>query len=185
MERFWCCSLLTAEAASLIAKAATAGNGVVMAEARTAGLMRNLGLLWMADRLPEQTAAALRIAESTAGLSVNTALRDACGAGHRTAAEYLGKSWNLPARVVAAMSTRGSTGTAGGNAGLAGIVGLADRMVSDLYRSPDEPFDALASRRFGVDLDTARTVHPLLVKQLPGMRELAKSLFLARRLGRS
>lgn len=184
-ERFWCCSLLTAEAASLIAQVATDGNGAVMAEARTAGLLRNLGLLWMADRLPETTGAALLAAESTAGLGVDTALYDACGIGHRAAAEYLGKSWNLPARVVDAMSTRGSRGNAGGVVGLPGIVGLADRMVSDLYRYPDEPFDALASRRFGIDLDTARAVHPSLVKQLPAMRALAKSLFLARRLAGS
>lgn len=176
---------MTAEAASHIARVTTAGNGAVMAEARTAGLLRHLGLLWMADRLPEITGAAFRATEATIGLSMHTALCSTCGVGHRTAAEYLGKSWNLPARVVAAMATRGSRGTADEIAGLAGMVGLADRMVSVLYQYPDEPFDALASKRFGIDLDTAKTVHPLLVKQLPGMRELAKSLFRARRLGRS
>ncbi len=172
-ERYWCCSLLAADAASMLCRATNPDDESASATARTASLIGNLGLLWMADRMPGETGAALRRAGEETGVSVDAALSDACGFGHKTATEWLGKAWNLPDAVLTAICGTRTTG-------LGGVVGLANKMVSDVYRDPAIAFDAAMPTRFGVDADPAQTVHLAVCERLPRMTDLAKSLFAAR-----
>lgn len=171
-ERYWCCSLLAADAASMLCEATNPNDEHTCAAARTASLIGNLGLLWMADRMPEETGTALRRANGEADVCVDAALYDVCGFGHRTATGWLGKAWNLPDAIVTAISGTRSTG-------LGGIVDLANRMVADLYRDPATAFDASIPARFGVDGDPAQTVYLAVRDRLPRMTDLAKSLFAA------
>jgi len=58
-QRFWCTALLNADAAFWLAPLARAAAPVEPQTARTGGLLHNLGLLWLADQLPDATNQAL------------------------------------------------------------------------------------------------------------------------------
>lgn len=103
-RRYWCSALLSAECASLLAAAARPAPPMPPAAARTAGLINNLGLLWLADALPAETDRALGAVAADPALSVSAALLTACGVSDGDAGEALGRTWNLPETLTAAMS---------------------------------------------------------------------------------
>ncbi len=91
---FWCSTLLNAEAAAWIAQHAWRDD---MATARTAGLLGNLGLVWLAESLPVQTGAALEEARNAPAGHLNQRLHAACGLGYDEAGALLAEAWRLPA----------------------------------------------------------------------------------------
>ncbi len=98
---FWGTALLSAEAASRLAERVMPTD---MATARTAALLANLGLIWLADALPKETAAALSIAEELAPGSLNEVLRQHCGLGFDEAGALLADAWKLPEPLQAALA---------------------------------------------------------------------------------
>ena len=99
-ERFWCCTLLTSEAAELLSRPAQAGI------ARTAGMARNLGLLWLASAVPEQTDAALHAAART-GTPLAPHLQQMVGISHHEATAMLMDAWHLRALISTAHEADG------------------------------------------------------------------------------
>lgn len=93
-RRYWSSALLTAEAACLVARASAYEDDQT---ARTAGLLRNIGLLWMADAMPGPTGAALQVAADNEAEDLETVLRDHCGIGYLEAGSLLAAYWQLPA----------------------------------------------------------------------------------------
>lgn len=91
---FWSSALLNAEAAGWVEQQAWRKDA---GTARTAGLLSNLGLVWLAESLPVQTAAALRPAGTTQDGNLNERLRAGCGLGYDEAGALLAEAWQLPA----------------------------------------------------------------------------------------
>lgn len=96
-HRFWTSALLNAEMAGWLAERLL---GDQVSVARTAGLLSNLGLLWLAEVMPEETDAALRDGETLPG-GVNSALIDRLGFGFDQAGAWLAEAWQLPAALQA------------------------------------------------------------------------------------
>lgn len=90
---FWSSALLNAEAASALSEQVIRDQLPV---ARTAGLLSNLGLVWLAESLPTQTGAALKQAAGTPFGGLNDVLADHCGIGYDQAGALLAEAWNLP-----------------------------------------------------------------------------------------
>ncbi|MFK7829592.1 MAG: HDOD domain-containing protein [Congregibacter sp.] len=88
--RFWCGSLLASEAARLLADV----NRVDAAVASTAGMLKNLGLLWLTDIEPQLTEAALNEAKDT-GTPLAMLLTGAVGMTHSEATVHLLDAWNF------------------------------------------------------------------------------------------
>jgi HD-like signal output (HDOD) protein len=104
-QQFWLTSLLRAEAASML------GTGVpddTANTARTAALLSNIGLLWLADYMPKQTGQALAMAREDPSLSVNDATRQYCGFGYDVAGSALAMHWKLPEVLVSAIAQQHS-----------------------------------------------------------------------------
>lgn len=88
--RFWCGSLLASEAARVLADL----RGINAAIASTAGMLRNIGLLWLADIQAEQTAAAL-MATDDEGAELGELLRQSTGMSHVEATVHLMGAWGF------------------------------------------------------------------------------------------
>lgn len=176
-RRYWCSALLVAEMASRLAFASSETVAVMPSTARAAGLLHNLGLLWLADCLPGETAKALAMTANEPGLSVNAALIACCGVGHNQAGSALAHAWRLPSPVLAAMSyhTPGQAGTMEGN--VAYLVATAAALVSTLYREPEESTVNLLFGGLNIGVDSREQVYSELNAAFPRIQELAGNLF--------
>ena len=96
-RRFWTNSLVRADAASLLADPA---DRELREAARTAALLSNLGLLWLADYMPVETTDALADVEAGTASSINRAIRAHCGFGDDLAGAAIATYWRLPAVLV-------------------------------------------------------------------------------------
>lgn len=121
--RFWCCSLLAAEAAGIIGE----GQGLNASFAKTAAMMSNLGLVWLADAAPDPTQEALELAaQHPEGASLGELLTDKVGVSHRQATHHLLKVWNLSADLCDANDPQSM-------APLATVCRAGARLAADVY----------------------------------------------------
>jgi len=92
-RRYWLSALLTAEAAHLCAK----DNKDVCADtARLAGLLHNIGLLWMATQKPDETSKAINYKKSNAAYSLAYCMQQQLEVDYFTAGGYLASYLELP-----------------------------------------------------------------------------------------
>lgn len=96
-KRYWMSSIIAADIASRLALELDLDPGT----ARAAGLLHNIGLLWLADRAPAETAAALKAAQEYGDIGIDARLQDECGVGYRAAGTLLLKRWALPEALIA------------------------------------------------------------------------------------
>ncbi|MCB1773425.1 MAG: HDOD domain-containing protein [Gammaproteobacteria bacterium] len=99
-RKFWTTSLVRADAASLLADRETRET---RESARTAALLSNMGLLWLADYMPRETADALADVDDGRQASVNAATLDRCGFGYDIAGTAIATYWKLPSVLVSAI----------------------------------------------------------------------------------
>lgn len=139
--RYWCSALLAAEGAALLAPHLRRHDPACDEETmRTAGLLHNLGLLWLADRCAAPTAAALEVASR--GVPLGLALRMSAGFDHREAGGELALAWGLPEPLRVAMRHHGSREYDGPHWPLAAGCGAAAALASMLCANPRGSFDA-------------------------------------------
>lgn len=129
-EYFWCSALLTADAASMLVDVSSARNGLEPSTARTAGLLHNLGLLWLVDRLPTELAQALTMVNENQRGSLQQALHELLGFDQAQAGGQLAKGWGLPEPLTVAMSRYLESDYQGPQSGIVSTIGLAVKLVS-------------------------------------------------------
>jgi HD-like signal output (HDOD) protein len=170
---FWSSALMNADAAFWLADRVL---GEQLSVARTAGLLSNLGLVWMAEALPEETALALLSAsEDAPSGELNISLADHCGLGFDEAGALLAEAWQLPPVLRDAIAHQFDRRDDAPP--LSQIVSAAARMVSTLRRGQDwtDP-DALLDR-LGLPLDGQQEVYERLGASRQATIELAETLF--------
>jgi HD-like signal output (HDOD) protein len=104
LEYYWCSVLLAADAASRLVPVSSPVHEFEPATLRAAGLLHNLGLLWLVDRLPAEVDQALAMVKHGQVESVQLALSQVLGFDQAQAGGYLGNSWALPQSLVGAMT---------------------------------------------------------------------------------
>ena len=176
LEYYWCSVLLAADAASRLVSISASKHGFEPATARAAGLLHNLGLLWLADRLPAEVDRALAMAGTGEAESLQQALNRVLGFDQTQASGYLGASWGLPEPLVSAMRFYPQEGYQGEHDALVNVVGLADRLVSAVVK--DEPCCGQEVRlsTLGITEANLHDVYEQIKSQLPRTREIAKVL---------
>ena len=97
-RRFWTCTLLAAEAAGRLSTPHQLDNSI----ARTAGMLRNLGLIWLVDLAPEQTNRAFSAIADEEFSDLSSALTEHVGISHLQASKSLLTNWELPKELLAA-----------------------------------------------------------------------------------
>lgn len=127
--QFWSSALLNAEAAGWIAQRVCRND---VATARTAGLLSNLGLMWLAEALPTQTGAALMVARDAPMGELNRQLSVQCGMGYDEAGALLAEAWELPSPLRDAIAQQFRNDTE--SVPLSRVLHGATRMVGHLRR---------------------------------------------------
>lgn len=102
MQRFWCRSLLTADIA--VSLALTTDRDSSSGQVRTAALLHNLGLLWLADQLPDEIHQVLMKHRDTPESQLGQLLNDDIGFDYADAGSFLGMEWGLPESLVTAIA---------------------------------------------------------------------------------
>ena len=177
---YWCSALLSAECASLLAAsarpAAPLSTPLPPATARTAGLINNLGLLWLADALPAETDDALEAVAADPALSVSAALISVCGVSDGDAGEALGKAWNLPAALTAAMSGRAAPGACHEVLYCVRLIRCVHAIVASALDDSALAVDDILLQQLGLNVTGTETIRAELVAMLPELNQLAAEL---------
>ena len=92
-KKFWISALLTAEAAYL---SASKTSDVCPDTARLAGLLHNVGLLWLADKRPEETADAISQSQNNENISLSQALLENYNIDLNALSGHLASAIELP-----------------------------------------------------------------------------------------
>ena len=100
-RRFWLSSVIAADTAALLAPTFD----VNAATASIAGLLHNLGLLWLAHSMPQECSTALARHASEPESSLDELLRNSCGQGYRQAGFTLLTHWSMPEQLTQTMLT--------------------------------------------------------------------------------
>ncbi len=175
--RFWTSALMTADASSRLVPLASAVDGPEPSVARTAGLLHNIGLLWLADQMPNEVSQAITNQNLDDQHSLTHALEDLIGFDAAFAGGHLATAWNLPEPLVTAIGHCGIRDYGGLYWETACIVGAAKLMVSAAYEHQPlfgaETFVA----RVQVDPVEVQDVFEQVEQQLEKTSSLAKILF--------
>lgn len=172
-ERFWCSALLTADAASRLALAVSGDHGPQPATARAAGLLHELGLLWLVDKLPDEVDQALVMVETQRATNLQQALSRVLGFDQVKATARLADAWGLPESLAAAMTHYFDPGYRGPQKAMVDTVGLAVLLVSAILA--DQPCPPPDGRVPGLGIGAGHFVeiHAALAGQLEKTRAIA------------
>ena len=163
--RFWVSSIMTSDLASVMAR----DLDVDGAAARAVGLLHNIGLLWLADVMPEAINMALE--ESGEVESLNHAIQQRCGVSYKTAGEYLFERWQLPGVFIAALGELQDELDAD-ELLMRQLVDAAKSLASLVCLGSESP--TLAA--LGIDETVLRDAFQVAQNRLPSTLELARSL---------
>ncbi len=176
LEFYWCSVLLTADAASRLVSVSSSKHEFEPATARAAGLLHNLGLLWLADQLPAQADQALILAENDEVESLQQALSQVLGFDQAQAGGHLGSSWALPEPLISAMAYFPEADYQGSQCELVTTVGLAVRLVSAVLKEEPCPGQDTRLSRLGITEENLSNIFEQLKGQLVKTRDIAKVL---------
>ncbi|MDX2506543.1 MAG: HDOD domain-containing protein [Gammaproteobacteria bacterium] len=174
-QRFWCRALLVADTSSWLAQSAGAGHAPETV--RAAGLLHNLGLLLLADQLPDETHQVLQQHNEIADSHLERLLHDRLGFDHCDAGGLLGETWGLPAPLVTAMAHHLKAPESLSLEESSSIVGYAVTMAHAAeqqipWQAPDSMQASL-----GISPIEANRLFAQVITQLEKTRELAEILF--------
>lgn len=178
-ERFWTTSILVAEGAGLLASKLPNNTDSVEFKntAYTAGLLHNLGLLWLADSLPQETEKAFLSVYEAPLLPLSEALKQHTGADYCEAGNWIGKQMKFPAVLNIAIKYHHTVAYKKASWETSLLVGAATNMVSSLHKKSNEMPTNIRLESLGLGYSTQGSIFQQLSKNFEKTRELAKTLF--------
>lgn len=150
-ERFWNSSLVVADGAAMIASNIPDFSDQEVKIIHSAGLLHILGLLWLADHIPEETSEALAASASMDSISTRDALSSIVGIDYCDVGKMLGAAWALPEVIVSVLEHHRDTDYDGADTKYVAIVGYAAQIVSKLYSGKSEYPNVPSQIRIGSD----------------------------------
>lgn len=174
-ERFWCDTFLVADSAERLGRCAKSGRVPNADTVRTAGLMHNLGLLWLADNLPAETDRAIAEA-AAADCSLQEALDQHCGTNVCEVGGMIGRAWSLPEDLVVAMEQHGADDYSGDCWQVAALVGSAVNMVHAIHRGDPEHAGNGRLSDLAIGEPEQHRVLSQVTRQVDNTMELTKNL---------
>jgi HD-like signal output (HDOD) protein len=176
LEYYWCSVLLAADAASRLVPVSSPVHEFEPATLRAAGLLHNLGLLWLVDRLPAEVDQALAMLKHGQVESVQLALSQVLGFDQAQAGGYLGNSWALPQSLVGAMTHHLDIDFEGEYREVVITVGLAARLAAAVLKEESCPAGDARQVSLGISEEGLNAVFNQLSGQLLKTRDVAKIL---------
>ncbi len=178
-ERFWTTSMLVGEGSGMLASRLSnelRDEGFVRMT-QTAGILHNIGILWLAENLPEETSKAFEIAGSDEGVTVNQALSELVGAQYSEVSGWLGEFMKLPDVLVLSIKHQLDHGYAQSSWEAAVVVGSATEMAAMLYQQCEEISKIDRLEAVGVNVTTQQKIFQELSTKYERTQEMAKTLF--------
>ncbi len=176
---FWTSSMLAAEGAGLLASKLPQHNVDIELEqtAQTAGLLHNLGLLWLADNLPSETDTALQRIYTEPSLSVNESLRLSIDTDYCKIGGWIANQLKLPKVLIAAMEYHRTPHYQESSKEIVLIVGEATRIASALHKQAVEISSNTDLENLGIDSSAQAIIFQQLADKFENTQQLAQSLF--------
>ena len=177
---FWTTSMLVAEGAGLLASKVSKPLANLEFEytAQTAGILHNLGLLWLADNLPIETNNALQMMEDdSSSLSVSASLRLCAETDYCEIGSWMATQLKLPDVLNIAMQQHLNPDYQELSWETALLVGFAADMSSAVHKQADEIPTNIRVERLGIDSASQKLIYYQLSKNFEKTRGLAKTLF--------
>ncbi len=171
-ERYWCTALLTAEGATLLSHHLDTCHPDT---AHTAGLLHNLGLMWLADAWPTQTAAALQAVAADPSLDLAAALRATTGSDYCVSGGQLSEAWRLPETLIAAIRYHRTPEYRGLHWQYAAGCGIAAGMSATLWRGLE--WEDRGTFPMEISASTLQSIFCQLESKRDSIAHLAQTLF--------
>jgi HD-like signal output (HDOD) protein len=178
--RFWTVSMLVAEGASLLAAKVQKDSKHfdLQKTVQTAGVLHNIGLLWLAENLPKETGNALNMVLSEPTLTVSETLIERIGVDYCMVGGWIGRQWNIPEILTTAIRYHLDGDYREEFWEMALLIGSAAGMVSTVHKKSDVvPINSRLDKELGVDPTGQRQVFQMLFNKIDKTRELANLLF--------
>lgn len=175
-QLFWSRALLTADCAFWVTQASSS-TGITPATARAAGLLHNLGILWLAGQLPKEVEDAIQITEAEGSPNLNEAMKTSFGFGYSEAGEALADAWKLPQALKLAMSYIHYQSNNPDDQRILSLIKLSASMVSAIQNT--SPWSIPENHLEQIDADATRItkIYSQLVSQQERIQDLAAKLF--------
>lgn len=174
-ETYWCTTFLVADSAAKLTACVKNGEELSPDTARAAGLFHNLGLLWLAEAMPLETATAMVAAQSK-GIGLNDALRDCCRTDACEVGGLLGRAWGLPDDLVAGMEHRNNPEYEGNGWEVAALVQSATEIVDAVICGDREPAIDSRLERLKIDRSDRDKVLASVVAKLDETLDMTRTL---------
>jgi HD-like signal output (HDOD) protein len=175
-DYFWCSAFLTAEAAFRLASVSSAKNVPEPSTARAAGLLHNLGLLWLVDKIPDEVGQAFELVKNHQAESLQQALLSILEFDQAQAGGFLARSWELPEPLEAAMTHFLKTSYRGSQQEIITTVGLAFSLVSTIMKEEVCPHLDPRVTQLGITTEIFTGVFEQISLELEKTRAIAKVL---------
>ncbi len=176
-DRFWSTALLVAEGAAALARRSDQFGEEALGSVHTAALLHNLGLLWLADNMPEAANGAFEQTNENPELSLAEVLRAHCGADHARIGGCLAQAWEFPAMIESAMQNHLDADYAGAHWQIALVTGLAAAMAHCLDHQLEYRLEDPRVARLGIEPAEAVEVFEHLEQRHERVREMVRVLF--------
>jgi HD-like signal output (HDOD) protein len=174
--RYWCSAFLVADGAERLARRCESATRIEPRTLHTAGLLHNLGLLWLADRLPQDLMRVFELVSADDTLTVNEALHRVCATDIGEVGGCLARAWSLPGILATAIAHYCAIDYAGEDWAAPAMIGNAAGMASALQDGLDCPAEAPPLDRLGISLIDRQEIFEKMRSELDRIRELANSL---------
>ncbi|MCK5829906.1 MAG: HDOD domain-containing protein [Methylococcales bacterium] len=178
-EHFWTTAMLVSEGAGLLASQLSNNSNAVEYKntVQTAGLLHNLGLLWLADSLPEETEMALHSIIDDPSMHISNALQEHTGTDYCEVGGWIGKQMQFPEVLSASIKYHHTNDYQGTSWETALLVGVAANMLSEIYKQSTEIETNTRLESLGIDASTQNIIFQTLLNNFEKTRELANTLF--------
>ena len=178
-HRFWVSSKLVADCTVLLAYAMpTPPDLTFLQTVHISGLLHNLGLLCMADMMPEETQLALSVVKKSPKLGLQETLKSTTDTDFCEVGGLFAEAWGLPQDLIAAIKYHRDEQYQGPFWEYALLVGIAVQIVSAFFRDqemqmPPQP----ALEKLNINPTCRQQVFNQLQAKFQETSELAKTLF--------
>lgn len=179
VDRFWTTAILVSKGTGLLASRLSDKMECYDFEQtlQSAGLLHNIGLLWLADSLPKETNKALQELVTEPALTVNEALIQYTGTDYCEVGGWLCTQLSFPEVLSVAIKYQLDNNYQESYWKIALLVGAAASMVAALYDRSDQVPENTRLNKLGVDHLTQDIIFKELADNFGKTQDLVKNMF--------
>jgi len=175
--RYWTNAFLSADVSTTLTRQREEADEPDPHAVRTGGLLHNLGLLWLATWMPEETQRALLTLGEETEAPLDQLLAHECGTGFAEAGALLAEAWKFPDLLIHALRHQLDEQYDGEDWETAALIGLSGRLLQapegETGLSDSDP----RWRRLGLAPETESLMHHHISQRRPEIHGLAEALF--------